>query len=375
MNPKPKVLFVGNSAWSMYNFRIDTFLYLSNYFEVIVLAPIDEYSKKITENNIQFVEIHTIKNKSTNPFNDIQLYFELKKIYTKLSPALIIHYTIKPNIYGTLAANSVKIPCIAITTGLGYAFTHQNIISKIIIQLYQFSLKKAKEVWFLNTDDFNTFVNKKIIDYNKAFLLYGEGINVAKYLPLENEKKTKKTIFLLSARMLFDKGVKDFIDAATILHNKGFSIEAQLLGFLDAENPKGIDKKTMDEWTNVAYIQYLGSTTNVMPFIAAADCVVLPSFYREGIPRILMEAASMSKPIITTNNVGCREVVDDTINGFLCEMKNPIDLANKMEKFILLSDAEKINMGLAGRQKMIQLFDINIVNNTYLKKINQWLEN
>jgi glycosyltransferase involved in cell wall biosynthesis len=175
--------------------------------------------------------------------------------------------------------------------------------------------------------------------------------------------------------MLFDKGVKDFIDAATILHNKGFSIEAQLLGFLDAENPKGIDKKTMDEWTNVAYIQYLGSTTNVMPFIAAADCVVLPSFYREGIPRILMEAASMSKPIITTNNVGCREVVDDTINGFLCEMKNPIDLANKMEKFILLSDAEKINMGLAGRQKMIQLFDINIVNSTYLKKINQWLEN
>jgi glycosyltransferase involved in cell wall biosynthesis len=175
--------------------------------------------------------------------------------------------------------------------------------------------------------------------------------------------------------MLFDKGVKDFIDAATILQNKGFSIEAQLLGFLDAENPKGIDKKTMDEWTNVAYIQYLGSTTNVMPFIAAADCVVLPSFYREGIPRILMEAASMSKPIITTNNVGCREVVDDTINGFLCEMKNPIDLANKMEKFILLSDAEKINMGLAGRQKMIQLFDINIVNSTYLKKINQWLEN
>ena len=169
--------------------------------------------------------------------------------------------------------------------------------------------------------------------------------------------------------MLWDKGVNEYVEAANIIKNKYPNVEFQLLGFLDVENKSAISKEQMQEWADAGYVNYLGTSDNVKEVIAESDCIVLPSLYREGTPRALLESASMAKPIITTNNVGCRDVVDNGVNGYLCEVRNAQDLADKMEKMLNLSEDERKVMGKAGRKKMIKQFDESIVINKYLEAI------
>jgi glycosyltransferase involved in cell wall biosynthesis len=209
------------------------------------------------------------------------------------------------------------------------------------------------------------FINKKIIKKTYAERLPGSGIDHHKFAPYAIMKTNTQFTFLLSARMIWDKGIGVYVEAARILKNKYNNIEFQLLGFMDVKNPAAISREKMRQWVDAGTVNYLGETDNVIDYILKADCIVLPS-YREGVPRSLLEAASLAKPIITTDCSGCRDVVDDGINGYLCKPNDALDLAEKMERMINLSDKERSIMGLRGREKMIHEFDEKVVIQRYL---------
>ncbi len=366
------IVFSGNTSWSMYNFRLGLLKnLLSNGYKVCVIAPKDEYTEKIIEAGIDFYPVKKLNRSGINPFEDFFLLNEYIKIYKKLQPDFIFHYTIKPNIYGTLAAKYCKIGSISIATGLGNAFSKKGMLFYFVKYLYKLSSYFSKEIWFLNESDKLVFEEHKIITKGNVFILPGEGVNTSVFYPSKKIITEETTQFLLVSRMLYDKGVQVFVEASKLLIAKGYIIHSKLLGQLDSGNPESISLKTILTWEKEGIISYLGSSNNVSQYIENASVVVLPS-YREGIPKVLLEAASMEKPIITTNVPGCKEVVDDGINGYLCEPKDVIGLSEKMIQFIHLPAEEKNKMGKAGREKVLQQFDEKIIIDIYKEKLAQY---
>lgn len=358
------VVLVGNTSWGMYNFRKDLIHFLiEEGYRVSVVAPFDkEYSDKIIETGSDYYSV-SIDNKGINPIWDLKLLLNLIKIYKKLKPDFIFHYTIKPVIYGSFASGFLRIQQVPVITGLGYAFLANNFITKIVSILYRVALKSAKQVWFLNSDDQQLFVKKNIIKNRQGFVLKGEGINTDLFKP--GDKRTTHTIsFLLAARILSDKGIYEYAEAARIIKKRYSEVQFNLLGFIGVNNPTAIPLETVLDWQREGIINYLGSTDNIIPYIESATCIVLPS-YREGLSRILLEAASLSKPIIATNITGCKEIVEDGFNGYLCEVKDIHSLSEKIEKVINMSVDDTISMGERGRQKIVREFDQKIINRIY----------
>jgi glycosyltransferase involved in cell wall biosynthesis len=363
-----KIIFVGNTSWSMIKFRYGLIKYLLlNEYEVYIIAPEDDPSTNMLKKlGVNYIPIE-IENKGSNPLKDIILLFNLKSIYKKIKPDLIIHFTIKPNIYGTIASKLLGIPSIAVVTGLGYTFIHNNIIGHIAKILYKLSFLFAEKVVFLNQDDKTEFLHRKLVNNSKILQFPGEGIDLEYFKPMQkNSNKAFK--FLLVARMLWDKGIGEYIEAAHILSSRYDTVEFGLLGYLDVSNPKAINKKQMEIWTKEKYIKFYGAVDDVRLFVNNSDAVVLPS-YREGLSMTLMEAAALQKPIITTNVPGCKDLVVDGDNGFLCKAKDASDLAHSMEKLILLPENERDQMGINGRLKMIRQFDQKIIIDKYINEI------
>jgi glycosyltransferase involved in cell wall biosynthesis len=359
-----KIAIVVNNSWYAWIMRANLgFAFQKEGYEVVFICPYDKYSENIKK-HFGYIDIN-INSKGINPIEDLKTIYSYYKIYKELKPDIVLQYNIKPNIYGTIAADMLNIPTINNIAGLGTLFIKQNIITKIAKLLYKVSQKKATKVFFQNHDDFKMFVDERLIQKEKCDILPGSGVDITRFIPV---KKNDDGVFrfLLASRMLWAKGVQEFVDSAKIIKAKHENIEFQLLGHLDMASPTAISKEQMDTWVDDGYVKYLGSSDDVRVEISQADCIVLPSFYREGVPRILLESASMEKPIITTNNIGCKNVVDDGLNGYLCEVRNSQDLADKMEIMINLDNNERKSMGKAGRIKMINKFDEKIVINKYL---------
>ena len=364
---KKHIVFIGNTAWGMYNFRKLVFSHLiSLEYHVTIIAPHDnDYETLLKSIGCNYISIK-IDAKGNNPINDIFLLLKIFKTLISIKPDICFFYTIKPNIYGSIAAALLRIPFIPITTGLGYIFLKNNWISKIAKFLYKIAFFKAKQVWFLNEDDVLAFKQEHLVAEHKIRLLKGEGIDLNHF---ETHHRPQEISFLLIARMLWDKGIGEFVEASKIIREKYPDTKCKLLGFLGIENPNAISQKQMDLWVKNGIVEYLGATKDVRPYIYASTCIVLPSFYREGIPFSLMEGAASGKPLIASNFVGCKEVVKDGTTGFLCKIKDANDLANCMEKIISLSEEERIKMGAAGRQKMKNEFDIKYTINKYVDTI------
>jgi glycosyltransferase involved in cell wall biosynthesis len=340
---------------------------LEKGYEVFVLAPYDEHSKDIEELGCHYVEV-PMDNKGSDIFKDLLLLRRLYKEYKRINPDLIFHYTIKPNVFGTLAAKYANLKSIAVITGLGYTFINKGLTSKIAKNLYKLSLKHSKKVWFINHEDRKIFIKKKIINRDIIEVLPGEGVNMQIYSPREKSLNDGVFRFVLIARLLWDKGVGELVEAAKIVKRSNPNVEVQLIGFVDSKNPQAISKEQVEIWSNEGWIKYLGSTDDVRDFIAEADCIVLPS-YREGISKILLEAASMAKPIIASNVPGCRDIVEHGGSGYLCKVKDPVDLADKMKKMLSLSEEERNAMGMEGRVHVKRDFDEKIVIDRYLQAI------
>ena len=372
MPSKQRIAFVANTSWSIYKFRLYLLQTLvAKGFDVYVLAPRDKYTALFEHiDGISFVELKKLNGKSISLLDDLQLYFELLRHYRRLRPHLAFHYTIKANIYGSLAAARINCSAIAVITGLGYMFTRKSILTLAASKLYSYALKKTKEVWFLNRDDQNVFIDDKLIAAEKTFLLPGEGVDTAVFYPAPYTGGQTRVSFLLIGRLIEHKGIYEYAKAAKILLAKGLNAQFCLLGFFDDKSAVAISKEQLEQWQAEGSINYIGETDNVVPVIANSDCIVLPS-YREGMPLSLLEGASMCKALVASDVAGCREIVKDKINGFLSKEKDANDLAAKMEQYYNLTIAEKTEMGLAGREIVQKNFTKEIITDIYLSKMHK----
>ena len=361
---KPKLCFVSNTAWSMVRFRLDLFRALKEDYEIVVVAPPDDQVPRLETAGLRFIPLQQLAAKGMNPVQDFRLYRELKTIYRREQPAVIFHYTPKPNIYGSLAAAAAGIPAVAVVTGLGYTFLNGWLLRQVASGLYRFALRHARQVWFLNRADRDLFLQRWLVKPAKASLLPGEGVNTHEtYRPdgiPPALPPAGTTRFLLIGRLLYDKGVREFVEAARRLRATHPEARFMLLGYLHIKNPSAVSAEQLDEWVAEGCVEYLGSTDDVRPYIASADCVVLPS-YREGMSTTLQESAAMARPLIATDIPGCRELVNNGVTGFLCKPRDAGSLAQQMARFLRLSRAEQQQMGIAGRQKMTDEFSIKQV--------------
>lgn len=364
-----RIAFVANTSWSIYRFRLYLIeKLLDSGFSVHILAPRDNYTPRFENiRGLTYVELKHLHRKSISPPQDFLLYRELLGHYRNIHPSLIFHYTIKANIYGALAASRLGIPSVNVVTGLGYTFSKKGILRGIASKLYKWAFRKSREVWFLNEDDMDLFVTEKLVQASKTFLLPGEGVDPEIFYPAPFEPRQKDIVFLYVGRMLRNKGIAEFIQAARLLQQLGLSVKCQLLGFFD-ESPDAISREEVEDWHSRQIITYLGYTDKVADFIHQADCIVLPS-YREGIPLSLLEGASMCKALIAADTAGCRTVIEEGVNGYLCREKDPGDLAHKMEMYYRLSAEDKKKMGMEGRKKVLENFTNKKIAGIYLEKI------
>lgn len=366
-----KILISINAAWNFVNFRAGLIRALvANGYDVVAVAPPDEYVARLSALGCRFVPL-PMDNQGTHPGRDALLLWRFYRLLKRERPDVYLGYTVKPNVYGSLAAHWLGIPVINNIAGLGAVFGKTGLLVKVVRWLYRLALGQSAKVFFQNDDDRQLFIAGGLVRVEVTDLLPGSGVDLSRFVvaPLKAASAAEpKYRFLLIARMLWDKGVGEFAEAAKLIRDRWPHAECCLLGFLDVQNPGAISRAQMDALMASGVI-YLGVSDDVRGEIAAADCVVLPSYYREGTPRTLLEAAAMGRPIITTDAVGCREVVDDGVNGFLCQPRDAGDLAEKMERMLSLTHEQRCEMGLRGRAKMEAEFDEQIVIQKYLAAI------
>ena len=367
---RKKIAFIANSSWYLYNLRLGVIEAVQREgFDILLIAPEDKYTVRLCEKGYKYIPL-TLNSQGTNPFKDFKIFLQIVRIFLSERPDFVFNYTIKPNIYGSLAARFCAIPSISVVSGLGYAFHQQNWLFFLVKFLYQFAIVSNHSVWFVNKDDQQLFLKSGIIPEDKAHLLPGEGIDTEHFTDgifSEKKRRNGKVRFLLSGRLLWEKGVGVYVEAAKRVKKAYPHAEFGILGFLDAKNPGAITSDQMSQWINEGVIHYLGETDDVRPQLYHTDCFVLPSFYGEGMPRSLLEAASMKLPIITTDNAGCRDVVKDQVNGFICQPKDAGDLADKMEQFLRLSLEERMEFGRQGREKVVAKYHERFVAERYLE--------
>jgi glycosyltransferase involved in cell wall biosynthesis len=363
-----KVVIALNTAWNLINFRSGLIKALvGRGYEVIAVAPFDEYAAQLQTLGCRYLPL-PMDNMGTHPGRDLLLLARFFNLLRSERPDVFLGFTVKPNVYGSLAAHALQVPVINNVAGLGTVFIKGGWLNKLVRWLYRIALARSTKVFFQNDDDRQLFVSAGLVSETVVDRLPGSGVDLAKFQP--SPLPARHVVrFLLIARMLWDKGVGEYVEAARLFKQRGIEAEFCLLGFLDVQNPAAISRKQMDDWVAEGVVRYLGVSDKVRDEIAQSDCVVLPSFYREGTPRTLLEAAAMARPIVTTDSVGCRDVVEDGVNGYLCRPKDASDLADKMELIVSMSHAEREVMGGRGREKVEREFDEEIVIRKYLEAI------
>ncbi|MBK7095917.1 MAG: glycosyltransferase family 4 protein [Saprospiraceae bacterium] len=367
---KYKIAIVANTTWNIYNFRMNILEILSkNNFDIFVIAPVDKYIfYKESFPEVTHIQLKNLDRDSTNPLKDFLLLRELISLYKKIKPDLILHYTVKSNIYGGFAAGYLKIPSIAVVTGLGYAFIHNGFIKKVTKILYRYSSRFHDKVVFENIDDKTLFVEEKLIDNKKGISVKGCGVDTHFYTPSKTKTNKNKFVFTFIGRLLYDKGVVEFVEAAKIIKSKFDNVEFWMIGEIDHSNPATVKEDDLVLWVKSRTVIYHGFKDNVKKYIAQSDCVVLPS-YREAIARSITEAMSMEKVVIATETAGCREAIEHGKNGLLVPVREINSLAGAMEEIINMPEETRLKMGKEGRIKAINQFDERLIAHDIFKII------
>ena len=363
-NVSLRITLVCNTAWAIYTYRQGLIRELVvRGVEVTVLAPRDRTFELLSAMGCRCIDL-PVASKGTDPRHDLRTLWALYRHYRTIRPHIVFHYTIKPNIYGSIAAKLAGVDSVAVTTGLGYVFIQHSRAAQVAKKLYRFAFRFPREVWFLNRDDQAAFVDQKLLVHpERARLLHGEGVDLEQFAFTPLHDRTHFD-FVLIGRLLWDKGVAEYVEAARRLRSRYPHARFGLLGPVGVDNPSAISREEVAAWEREGVIEYLGEAHDVRPFIAAADCVVLPS-YREGVPRTLMEASAMGRPIVATDVPGCREVVADGVNGLLCEVRNVESLAERLAQMLDMSGDARRAMGERGRQKVAAEFDERVVVEKY----------
>lgn len=375
-----KVIIAINSAWNLLNFRAGLIRALvADGHTVVLVAPSDEHVPALVELGAQFVHL-PMRTHGTNPVADLALLGRLIVVLRRERPDVLLGYTAKPNVYGSLAAHANGIPVVNNIAGLGSVFIRGGWLAGVLQQLYRLALARSRRVFFQNPDDLKLFLNLGLVAQPQAALLPGSGVDLNNFEPVPlpcfqdsdapQSAITRRFVFLLVARMLKDKGVEEYVQAARLIKASNPEVECAMLGFMDSENPNAISAQQMQAWVDEGVVKYWGTSSDVREQLAQADCVVLPS-YREGTPRTLLEAAAMGRPLIATDVPGCREVVSDGLNGLLCQPMDPQDLAKQMACMLAMSDTQLQQMGNASRQWVEDRFDEQLVIEQYRKVLHE----
>lgn len=366
---RPTILIAANTTWYIHNFRgrlISTLI--EKGYDVTVFSPRDRYVSQVEALGARHVHLE-MDNAGINPVHDLAAVFRMIAVFRQERPMALLTYTPKVNIYSSFAARILGIAVIANVSGLGRAFVAGGWLEMVSRWLYRLALRYPHTVFFQNEEDRSDFVRAGFVDFEKTRRLPGSGVDVERFCPRVRNGEKRQFVFLLVARMLWDKGVGEFVEAARLVKSEFTNVEFRILGFLDVQNPSAISQAQVEQWGKEAVVSYRGTTDDVASEYAMADCVVLPSYYREGVPRTLLESASMGIPIITTDAVGCRDTVEDGVTGFLCRPKDANDLADKMRRMLMLPPEKQKAMGCAGREKMLREFDERIVIDEYLREL------
>ena len=363
---KKKVLLTVNTAWNVVTFRAGLIRALiSTGYEVVAVAPSDRHVNRVTALGCAYRDIG-IDNGRTNPIRDATLLLRYFRLIRQERPSVVLTFTAKPNIYAALAAHMLGVPVIVNVAGLGSAFQGATWLKFAITTLYRIALRGSKYVFFQNNADMELFVSSGLVTADKAKTLPGSGIDPEVFAPLPTPPREGRPFrFLLSARLLWDKGVGEYVEAGRLLRANGRNVEIRLVGILEIKNPSAIPAGQLAAWVDEGVLNYIGEVDDVRPSIADVDCVVLPSSYPEGTPRSLIEAASMGKPIITTDSPGCRDVVIEGVTGYLVPSKNTVALAAAMQRMAELPKASLDNMAVSARAHAVERFNERIIIEAY----------
>jgi glycosyltransferase involved in cell wall biosynthesis len=367
-----KVLIVLNRAWNLYNFRAGLIRALDQQgYEVVVAAPPDEYAQRLPALGCRFVPL-AMANHGMSVWGELGLMHRFWRLLRAERPAVYLGYTIKPNTYGSALASFMGMRVINNISGLGTAFLQRGWLQRVVCWMYRWGLGGSRRVFFQNADDRDTFVQKGLVRLVQTGLLPGSGVDLQRFFvsePRVTERQQQTPMgFLLAGRLLLDKGVLEYVEAARQVRRVHPDVRFGLLGFLDRDNPRAVSLGQIQAWEREGVLTYLGETDDVRPYLDAVQCVVLPS-YREGTPRTLLEAAAMGCPLIATDVPGCREVVDDGVNGYLCPPRDAASLADRMLQFLALPIQVRSDMGMAGRALVQARFDERLVIDAYLCEI------
>lgn len=362
-----RIAIVLNTSWNIYNFRIPLIRALQQQgHEIHTIAPTDPYTPFLVREGCIHHSIR-MDSRGANPIRDFALIVELLALYRRLKPDVILHFTIKPNIYGTLAAAVLRIPVINNVCGLGTVFLKKGFTSHVALLLYRLSFRFAQKIFFQNPDDLALFEKYKVLRKGVADLVPGSGIDLNYFTPAPRKRSGPFT-FLLISRLITDKGIVEYVEAIEKLRKAGVQARFQLLGAMDPKHKRGIPEKIIRKWIEEGSVEYLGTTNDVRSFIRQADCIVLPS-YREGTPRTLLEAASMGRPVVATDVPGCRQVVEHDKNGLLCRPRDADDLARKMYDMLQMPEETLARFSQYGRKKIEAEFDQTRVISKYLQAL------
>jgi glycosyltransferase involved in cell wall biosynthesis len=355
-----------NSSWNIQNFRLGLVRALiRGGHDVITVTP-DPDGVKVDEIELEH-RICRIDRTGTNPIHDLASIWRLASIIRQERPDIFLSFTIKPNIYGASICRLLKVPSVPNVSGLGTAFLRHSAFRRAVLHMYRFAFAGTKAIFFQNPDDRDLFLRERVVRADQGRVLPGSGIDLVQFAKAEFPADLR---FLMIARLLGPKGVREYVEAARKVKARFPSATFSLLGDLDHGNRTAISEEELRGWVEEGAVEYLGTARDVRPFIRSSSAVVLPS-YREGLPHTLLEGAAMGRPLIGTDVPGCRELVRDGLTGFLCEARNADSLAAAMERLAASSHDERMGMGAAARSMAEREYDEAFVHAAYIEVIDE----
>jgi len=373
--PAKKILLVANTAWNLWNYRRALIRTLQTAgYEVATAAPDDRFS---CLPETRFFSLQHLSRRSFSPFQNLRAVLELFRLFRDAKPDVVLLYTVKPNILGNLAARLSAVPAISIVEGLGHSGTSAARWRWLAAPLYRFALQFARQVVFLNHDDAQEFLRQKLVAPTQCRIIPGPGVDTDFfYQPAvaKTESGESSTVtFLFCGRLLYEKGIREFVEAARAVRQTEARAIFRVLGSPDPGNPSSVELQELETWQQEGTVSFADAADDVRPHLAEADVLVLPSYYREGVPRSVLEAMAMEKIIITTDMPGCRDTVDEGKNGFLIPPHRSDLLAQAIRRILALSPDERAEMGRFSREKVIREFSDLIVLPQYLDLIGEVL--
>ena len=359
-----KVLFISNSIGGLRNFRYELIEKLRERGDdIYILSPLESSSDCFKQLGCNIIHL-PLSRSGLNPFVELRSIYRCYKSIKSIKPNVVLAYTIKPNIYGSIVCRWLNIPIIANVTGLGKALEGGGPIAIISRYLYKFGFKKTDFVYFQNNESLD-FFKKNNIHSKEMGLISGSGVNLKKFEYSEYPSSCNGLNFLYIGRILREKGIQEYLDCAKYMSEKYSNLHFHIVGIKDDAKYSNM----VDEYHNKGLITFYGAQSDVRPYIQQVHCLIHPSFYPEGMSNVLLESAAMGRPAITTDKSGCVEIVEDNVTGYIVQQCSSNDLIDKVMKFVRLPHDKKVHMGLMARKKVEMQFDREMVVKEYMQKI------